>query len=177
MMKIALTNLHQYNEGILNFTWLELPATDEEIAKAFDNIQVSHDDVEYYDAFGCPMEESFITDYECDFYEVGEYENIEELNEMAEEYENLADYEKEIVAALIDDGSTFEQAMENYDDCIYYSEDNFTDLARYMCEEFGILDKIPDDLQCYFDFEAYGRDLECNGNFIQTGSAIIEKCF
>ena len=48
MMNIALTNLGQYNEGILNFTWLSLPATEEEIAEAFDKIQVSHDDKHYY---------------------------------------------------------------------------------------------------------------------------------
>ena len=60
IMNIALTNLHKYVAGQLDFTWLALPATSEEIAAAYDKIQVSHDDKIYYSCEG-PMEEAFIS--------------------------------------------------------------------------------------------------------------------
>lgn len=41
-------------------------------------------------------------------------------------------------------------------------------------DETGLLDSIPDDLRCYFDFEAYGRDMEINGSFVETESGYIE---
>ena len=186
-MSIALTNLGKYNEGILDFVWLNLPATDDEIAAAFDKIEVSHDDTHYYSdgrgrvvSFDDPemcgeYEEFFITDYECDFYRVSEYENLDSLNEMAETIDDLQDYEMDIVKALIDDGYTLEQALDAKDDCIYWDDcDSMTDVAYRMLDEYGDLDRIPEDLRDYFDYEAYGRNLETGGHFISTDTGYIE---
>lgn len=43
---ICIQNLGLYNEGVLAFEWLELPASDEEIAAALDKIKVCHEDLE-----------------------------------------------------------------------------------------------------------------------------------
>lgn len=174
IINIALTNLHQYVCGTLNFTWLALPATAEEIAKAHDAIKVSHDGVNYYDGTGCPMEEAFITDYECDFYNVGEYESIEKLNDMAEKIQALEDHEADIVKALINDGYSLEEALEKYEDCYFYEGDTMAEVAENYAEETGLLDSIPENLRYYFDFEAYGRDMELEGHWIQTDNGFIE---
>lgn len=186
-MKIALTNLGQYNEGVLNFTWLELPATDEEIAKAFDEIQVSHDDIHYYsdgrghvieneDVCG-EYEEFFITDYECDFMEIGEYDNLDRLNEIAEEIENLEDYEKTIVKALINDGYSLEDAINKKDDCVLWTGCNdMTDVAYQYIEETGLLDNAG-QLANYFDYEAYGRDMSFDGHWIETDDGMLEVMY
>ena len=173
IIAIALTNLHKYVAGTLDFTWLNLPATPEEIAAAYDRIQVCHDDKMFYSADG-PMEEAFITDYECDFYQVGEYESITKLNEMAEEIDALADYERDIVKALINDGYSLEEALEKKDDCYYYEASSMADVAEQILEETGALDQIPENLRWYFDFEAYGRDLELEGHWIATDNGYIE---
>ena len=115
-IKIALTNLGKYNEGILDYIWLELPGTDDDIQAAFKAIGVSDEP----DENGNYYEEFFITDYECDFYEVGEYENLEELNEIAETLEDLEDYERDIVKALLNEGYTLEDALDTKDDCIVW---------------------------------------------------------
>lgn len=183
-MKIALTNLGKYNEGILDFVWLSLPATDDQIAAAFDSIQVSHDDTHYYsdglghvavtDYYG-EYEEYFITDYECDFYQVGEYENLESLNEMAETIDGLMDYEMDIVKALINDGYDLEEALDLKDDCMYFPDcDSMADVAEQYCDECGILDQIPENLRYYFDFDAFGRDMALEGHFIATDNGYIE---
>lgn len=68
-MKIFLTNLGKYNEGELIGEWVELPVSKEELKKVFERIGINEE-----------YEEYFITDYECDLYEVGEYENIDKQN-------------------------------------------------------------------------------------------------
>jgi Antirestriction protein (ArdA) len=82
-IRIALTNLGKYNEGELVYTWLELPATDEDIQEALEKIGID----------GVRYEEYFISDYEAPF-EIGEYENIDKLNYIADRIEELRTFEK-----------------------------------------------------------------------------------
>lgn len=173
-MSIALTNLGQYNEGILNYVWLDLPATDEELEKAFEKINVSYGDVERYGDCGQLYEEFFITDYECDYMNIGEYENLDRLNEIAEAITDLEDYEQNIVVALMNDGYSLEQALDQKDDCYFHEAYSMEDIAREYMEETGLLAKIPDDLVDFFDFEAYGEYLENSGHWISTDNGYIE---
>lgn len=84
-IKIALTNLGKYNEGTLVYTWLDLPATDEEIQAAFEEIEVKN---------GTEYEEHFISDYEAPAgIEIGEYSNIDTLNALAEKLEEIDSFE------------------------------------------------------------------------------------
>lgn len=156
MMNIALTNLGKYNEGELIYKWLTLPATEEEIDEAMKEIGID----DHYEEF-------FISDYECDYYEIGEYENLETLNEIAEQVENLDDYDAEIVKALLAEGYDLKEAIDKSGDCvIYYDCDDMSDVAYSFYEE-GILGEIPEHLVNYIDWEAYGRDIKLDGNFIR----------
>lgn len=182
-MKIALTNLGKYNEGILDFVWLDLPATDDEIAEAFDAIEVSHDDTHYYsDGRGHVVdedsaevcgeyEEFFITDYECDFMEIGEYSNLEELNETAERIEALDTWEQDIVMALMSELSMdIDEALDRADEVQVFSGcSDMTDVAYEYVEECGYLSNVPDSVANYFDYEAFGRDLEYDGQWFEVG--------
>lgn len=181
-MSIALTNLGKYNEGILDFVWLDLPASEEEISKAFDTIQVSHDDVTYYsDGLGHATgdgtygeyEEYFITDYECDFYKVGEYENLDSLNELAEQLDDLSEGEADVVKALMDEGFSLEEAIKNSDEVMVYGGcDNMTDVAYEYVEECDLLHGVPDSLKNYFDYEAFGRDLSFDGHWFEVDGSM-----
>lgn len=184
VMNVALTNLGKYNQGVLDYVWLSLPATSEAIAEAMDAIQVSHDGIHYLsdgiggiaknDIYG-EYEEYFITDYECEFYKVGEYENIDSLNELAEEIENLADYEQDIVKALINEGYSLEEAIEKKDDCILWDDcDSMTDVAYRYIEECDMFNGAPEWITNYFDYEAFGRDLSYDGQWIATENGFIE---
>lgn len=166
IMNIALTNLGQYVEGTLNFTWLSLPATIEEIQEAHKKIQV---------APNTRYEEAFITDYECDFYEVGEYESVEALNEIAEKIEELDEDEQFIVKALMNDGYGLDEALDIYEDCRLWTDCNdMTDVAYQLVDECGLLNGVPEQLQNYFDYEAYGRDLGFEGHWIETEKGMLE---
>lgn len=166
MLRIALTNLGKYNEGQLVYKWLDLPATEEEIEEAKEVIGIN----EIY-------EEWFITDYETDIdgLKVDEYEDLETLNELVERYENLDEYEQEIVQAIIEaEGYDLEEALDvlergNYS--FYSGVNDEEDLGWYVIDEglFGV--EVPDSLQNYLDHEAIGRDWRINsaGSFTSKG--------
>lgn len=169
MLKIALTNLGKYNEGYLIYKWLELPATEDEIEEAKEAIGIN----EQY-------EEWFITDYETDIegLKVGEYEDLEALNELAERYENLDEYDQDIVQAIIEgEGYDLEEALDvlesgNYS--FYPDVNDEEDLGYYVVDEglFGV--EIPDSLQAYIDYESIGRDWRINGAGSFTSKGYIE---
>lgn len=169
-MEICLTNLGKYNEGELIFTRLVLPATTEEIYAAYDEIGVAE---------GTMYEETFISDYETDIngFEIREYANIDDLNELAEELENFDEYELEAFGAMLEYGYATDEALQKVQDGEYRLYDgchSMADVAEMYADESGLLSSIPDDLRYYFDFEAYGRDMDHNGHFAETDSGYIE---
>jgi len=176
-MEICIQNLGMYNEGTLLFKWLELPASEEEIKKALDEIKICHDDVMYYNDCGCPYEEYMLADWDMGILknEVGEYSNIEELNEKAEFVDNLSSEEEEIFEALLESEGDFETAQKRFEDgdYSYYKAYNDEDLGYEIIDSYGgieCLDKKT--LERYFDYEAFGRD--ASFNMTQTNNGYIE---
>ncbi len=167
MMNIYITNLGKYNEGELVGEWLELPATKEEIERVLERIGISEDP----DENGNYYEEYFITDYETDVdgLEIGEYDNLEDLNELAEAIED----NEEAAAALVYQGyKTAEEIKNNLDNVIYITtlrpwEDTEEAVGYYFAKECGSLN-IPEEIEMYFDYKAYGRDIMINGTFYTT---------
>ena len=166
MMNIYLTNLGKYNEGFLIGEWVSLPVSQEELKKVLKRIKISNKP----DANGNYYEEYFITDWECDYYNIGEYENIDTLNKIASQVESLEDNEKEIVKALMSECSyTLDEAMEkvnNGDYRIYYNCEDMIDVAYEVVEECDYLRNIPENVARYFDYKAFARDLSIEGTYI-----------
>lgn len=168
MLRIYLTNLGKYNEGMLIGEWVDLPVSEEELEKVFKRIGVNDE-----------YEEYFITDYESDIdgVKVGEYENIDDLNELAEALEDLDSEEENVLSVMLEDGCTFEEALKKIKDrdyMVYYNCDSMEDVAYQVVEESGLLDGVPEKVARYFNYEAYGRDLEIEGTFYQINNAYIE---
>lgn len=179
MLKIYLTNLGKYNEGILLGEWVELPVSQEELTKVFDRIQICHDNIDYSDECGNPYEEYFITDYETDIegVEVGEYSNLDELNELAEQLEELEEDAQKAIQAMLLDSYSFNEALEkanNGDYTIYYDCDNMTDVAYKVVENGCYLQNVPENVARYFDYEAFGRDLDIEGKFYNIDGDMVE---
>ena len=135
MLNIFLTNLGLYNEGVLAGEWVSLPVSSFDLEAV--KIRIGVD--EYH-------EETFITDYETDIHgvKVGEYDSIDELNELAEALED--DNAAEIIGAMLEAGYTFEEAIEKYNDGEYtfYSGCNdMADVAEQYADETGLLESIP----------------------------------
>lgn len=159
MMNIYLTNLGKYNEGELVGEWVQLPISDEELQEVFKRIGID----------GKEYEEYFITDYECDFYEIGEYESLDTLNKIAETLDNLDEEQEQVVKVLMSEcGYDLDGAIEKAesgDYHIYTDCNDMTDVAYAVVEECGYLDNVPETVARYFDYEAYGRDLGIEGSF------------
>lgn len=167
MIKIALTNLGKYNEGELVFEWLELPATKEEFEECKERIGINEE-----------YEEYFISDYEVDFdYEISEYSNIDDLNELAESMENYSEEEVEVFKACMELGLGVEEATKIISDCDYVvwaGCETMAEVAEQYLEETGALNGVPSHLVNYIDFEAYGRDMEFEGSFVETDNGYVE---
>lgn len=156
MIRIYLTNLGKYNEGELVGRWVELPCSDfEEILK-----EIGIDGEEY--------EEYFITDYETDIgLKIDEYDNLDELNDIAEETDGLGNSELIILQAILESYSNnFKEALEVFksgDYMVFFDVKNNYDLGYEYMEMTDGLSEMPEHLKSYFDYESYGRDLSYDG--------------
>ena len=67
-----------------------------------------------------------------------------------------------------------EEVVEHKDDIYYYPDcETMTDVAYYYIDELQALGDIPPSLQNYIDYEAYGRDLDMGGCFIETSRRVL----
>lgn len=175
MLKIFLTNLRKYNEGQLIGEWVELPCVDEELEAVKERIGISDEP----DENGNYYEEWFITDYESDIQgiTVNEDDDLDELNELAEELNDLDDDQIKAMQAFLLDGNKFDEALEaaqGGDYTIYFGCDTMEDVAIQIVEETGLLANVPENVARYFDYEAYGRDLDVEGSFYNIDGDMVE---
>lgn len=148
-INVYLTNLAKYNVGCLFGKWIELPLSEEKLQKAFD--EVLGNDEEY-----------FITDYEAPF-SIGEYDNLTELNEFAEQLTELSDWDQEKVIFLIEEiGFDRKEAIDHYEDVAFYQNMTMEDVAYELVEE-GIFGDISDSIKSYIDYERLARGLTMDG--------------
>lgn len=165
MLKIFISNLKEYNNGKSSVSGVSLPC--EGLEEVLNKISNNGND------------ELFISDYETDIsnLKISEYDDILQLNEIAEEIDNLSDDEVIALQAYLEQYNDIEQALEevrqgNY--TIYYDCDDMSDVAYQVVNESGLLDGVPETLKGYFDYEAYGRDIDINGTFIQIDNSFVE---
>lgn len=160
-LEVYIENLHNGKNA-----WIELPTSDIVINKVLEEINPGG------------LHDVIIADYETDIsgLKVSEYDNILELNTIAEEIEGMYDDEVIALQAYLEEYN-MEQALDevhqgNYR--IYYDCNDMSDVAYQVVNECGLLDGAPEELKVYFDYEAYGRDLDIEGRFIQVDDAFVE---
>ena len=171
-----ITNLGKYNEGELVGEWVKFPTTAEEMKEVFKRIGIGQKD-----DFGQPYEEWFITDYDCYvdglYNKLGEYENLDELNYLASKLDEMSDSEYAQFQAGMEMGDHCGSLQEIINltenlDCyeVYPNIEDYDDLGRYYIDELEVM-QIPEHLQNYIDYEAYGRDvaMDENGSFTDQG--------
>ena len=171
-----ITNLGKYNEGELVGEWVKFPTTAEELKEVFKRIGIGQKD-----DFGQPYEEWFITDYDCYvdglYSKLGEYENLDELNYLASKLDEMSESEYAQFQAGMEMGDHCGSLQEIINltenlDCyeVYPHIEDYDDLGRYYIEELEVM-QVPEHLQNYIDYEAYGRDvaMDENGSFTDQG--------
>lgn len=172
MIELTIGNQGKYAEGVLAVDTLKLPTTTESVQVALSRIGVD----------GRRYKEIYISQCETDVSglasHIGEYESIDELNYLAallEELDDTGELDKFEAAVALGEytGSVKElinltQNLDCYD--LYPGVIDEEKLGYYMIDEMCAL-KIPEEIQGYFDYEAFGRDTFLNqtGDFTDWG--------
>ena len=164
MLKGYITNLGKYNEGILQGEWITFPIDDEDLEAVLERIGINEE-----------YEEVFFTDWESDIdCGLGEYEDIEAVNELAErleEVENNCEIDK-LESIMEATGYGLEEALDNMDDAIFYPGYTLEEVAEEIINECY---DLPEFALRYFDYEAFARDLGYDG-YTETDSGVICLC-
>ena len=153
MPRIYLACLACYNEGRHHGEWLD--AANEDLHSALASLQAKcgHVDNDYA-----------IHDFE-DFagLKLGESEPLARV----EKYANLIEEHGDAIAKFIDndnghvDVSDIEEEFQN---AYLGRHDSLEAYAEDWAEQSGMLAEVPESLRNYFDFKAFGRDLELGGD-------------
>ena len=170
-MKIFLTNLGKYTEGYLIGKWVKLPVSEDVLDKVLEEIGIN----EYY-------EEYFITDYENDIVGLGdvisEYSSVVALNDLAQRLEALSDADTDKLGAVLEyeacrSVSEVIDLLDELDDFDLLTDVNDDEeLGYYYAEEYCSID-IPEHIQPYFNFEAYGRDIRLESSCLYTSYGFL----
>jgi hypothetical protein len=131
--------------------------------------------IEYFEKYA--EYEPFINDTEGipEAFGIGERSTVKDL-ENVKEWEDMDDYDKEVVDAICDAGYGIAEAIEKVQDgdYVYYKADDDTDFAYIFIDDIGIENLGRDTLETYFDYERFGRDLSFDFHKTENGYIRID---
>ena len=154
--RIYVACLAAYNNGILHGEWIDadkgVDHINEQVAAMLKAAPVEL------------AEEWAIHDFEgFEGFKLNEYASFDRVAEIAE---FIAEHGR--TGSLIADsyGNDLTAAREAMEDRYYGKWDDMAEFAEHLTEETGELDKLPENLARYIDFEAMGRDMVHDGAWI-----------
>ena len=160
-LRVLLETTQPINDEIRS-AWFALPIDEEELQERLGV------DIESEDYHILEKELPFADD-------VGEDTTIERLNDMYRTFETLPADIKEDYEDLMCYFSNLDELHQNRHDIIHYSWcKNMTDVAHHLLDNDPAFSSLSESIVRYFDFEAYGDNLDNNGNFLETEHGIYE---
>ena len=161
MIALYVTNLGKYNQGYLVYERLELPYYEGELEEVLEAIGINED-----------YEEWFISDYETDLeIKIGEYSNIEYLNDFVKEIEGVdINIINGIAEHHTDNPEEILSIIRNESYSILSNVETEHDLGLAIAEEFHNV-SLNDFISSYIDYEQIGRD---SGYTFMDGSMALE---
>ncbi len=169
-MRVYVADLASYNNGILSGSWINLPCDDiwAEVQNVLDRGTRDRKANDVYD--GYDSEEWAIHDYELPF-DVGEYGNLDDINALAEKFEDTDESDRKRISYLIDyRGCSIDTALEEFEDVYIYEDTSYLDLAEMLVDETW---SVPEHLLNYIDYEKFARELECD--YSQIGNDLFSN--
>lgn len=165
VLRGALTNLGKYNEGGLDYVWVSFPCDEDDFQDSLKKIGIGEDRGD-----GSVYEEWFFSDWDTDYDWVdldglGEYMSLDKVNEYAEALENIVDdgNEEEFKAAMEYSGD-FRDAVDLVEtgSVTKISDESLSNrmdeaIGAYYMDSMGF--DAMSNVENYFDYEAYGRDI------------------
>ena len=173
-----ITNLGKYTEGRTEGEWVDFPTTKEKLQETMKRIGIGDKRAD-----GTVYEEIFITDYDYNLPELvqlnlGEYENINQLNYLAKKIDEIDDnMQSQFQAAADIFGTSIDQLINLTDNldkfALYENVKNDEDFGMKLINDDER--KVPEWLQGYIDYEAYGRDEAINRGGAYSEYGYIEQ--
>ena len=175
VLRGALTNLGKYNEGGLDYVWVSFPCDEDDFQDSLKKIGIGEDRGD-----GSVYEEWFFSDWDTDYNWVdldglGEYMSLDEVNEYAEALEDIVDdgNEEEFKAAMEYSGD-FHDALDLVEtgSVMKISDESMSNrmdeaIGAYYMDSMGF--DAMSNIEEYFDYEAYGRDIRIEYYPVEAG--------
>ncbi len=173
-MRVYITDLEAYNNGHLVGSWYQLPMNEDLLAESIENVLQEGRDTCGDSHF---HEEYFITDFECDYRSIGEYDNLSKLNEIAEAMESVDEDGVKAIKFLLENHFVKDifEAIECYEDNVrIYEDSSIEDIAYNYIQDCYNLDDIPPIISNNIDYEAIAREMEIEGSYYKVDNDIYE---
>ena len=109
---------------------------------------------------------------------VSEYSSVQALNKLAQRLEELSDEETDKLGAVLEyeacrSVSDVLELIDKLDEFDLLTDVNDDEaLGYYYAEEYCSID-IPENIQPYFDYEAYGRDIRLESSCLYTSYGFL----
>ncbi len=151
MPRIYVGTYAKYNNGSIAGKWLDADdyGDKDEFLDACAELHADEDDPEFMFQDFEDIPDGMISESHVD----------EELWEWLE----LDDGDRELLSVYrenIDSDGSLESARESFNAKFNSKED----WADQYADDTGVLESVPENLKCYFDFEAFARDCELGGD-------------
>ena len=161
---VFVENGSVYRDGGMLGVWFNLPMTDDELESKFAKIGIAyHDDLVL-------NKDYVITDFENDVeYEVGDYEPIGLLNDLADRLQQVDDLVW-LTAYMDETGESLDEALDRYEDnSVWYDGMTLEEVAEEFVDE---TEDLSDFAKRYFDYEAFAHDLRIDGYVEYDGGVL-----
>lgn len=160
-IRVYVANLAKYNEGKMVGEWISLPMDEEELEDKIKKIL--GDDEEY-----------IIHAHEAPF-KIGEHNSVDWVNEIAEKIES-SDTDKNVIELILSniDINIAMDVIESNSFRVYHNVSDMEDVAMEYLSETSLLSNLPEEITRYFDYEAYGRDMDGTFLFDNSNKICVE---
>ena len=162
---VFVENGMDYRNGGMTGAWFDLPMTEEELVEAFAKIGVKYSDDD------CVLNRDYvITDFDNNVeYEVGDYEPIGLLNDLAERLNNVDDLVW-LQAYMDETSESLDEAIDHYEDnSVWYDGMTLEEVAEELVDD---TENLSDFAKRYFDYEAFANDLRIDGYVEYDGGVL-----
>lgn len=155
--RIYVASLADYNAGRLHGEWIDADQDAEAIAEAVTAmLSRSREPI---------AEEWAIHDYEMGGFELSEYDSFTTVATLGKLLGSLDETKADALVAFYNNQPGYwRDNLDDLEDAFRESYAGTFDSAEDYADSVGLLDSMPEDLRCYFDYEAYARDMEYNGD-------------
>ena len=150
---IYVVCLAAYNNGHLHGMWIDCEQEEDEILEDIE-FMLSWSPVRHLEA--------------CEDWAIHDTNNWGNIS--ISEYHDLGEL-SEFANAIAEHGKAYEVYLTEFDGNVDDFQDRYCgeyksleDYAYEYCEDTGMLDDVPDNIKMYFDYAAFGRDMDLGGD-------------